>query len=104
MAKVYWTVDARSDLLAIGAHIGRDSPAFARIFVLRVTRATRHLSRFPMIGRVVPEFEDESLREVIFQNYRVVYRVRRGEIGILAVVHGAVDLAAVAERRPWELG
>jgi plasmid stabilization system protein ParE len=32
---------------------------------------------------------DESLREVVYENYRVVYRVRPDAVEILTVFHGA---------------
>ena len=42
----------------------------------------------------MPEFHVEAFREVIFQNYRIVYEVLDGRVWILLVVHGAVDLPA----------
>jgi plasmid stabilization system protein ParE len=38
---------------------------------------------------MVPEVGDESLREVVYENYRVVYRVRPDAVEILTVFHGA---------------
>ncbi len=55
-----------------------------------------------MRGRAVPEFAREDLRELIIQNYRVVYRVSNDRITVLAVLHGAMDLESARERRPWE--
>ena len=41
----------------------------------RVDRLRHH----PDIGRIVPEFEESSLRELIFPPFRIVYR-RSGEL------------------------
>ena len=41
------------------------------------------------MGRAVPEFNDEVIREVIVGNYRVIYRVRADAVEILTVFHGA---------------
>ena len=38
---------------------------------------------------MVPEAGDESLREVLYGNYRIVYRVKPGAIEVLTVFHGA---------------
>jgi plasmid stabilization system protein ParE len=57
------------------------------------------LEEFPRAGRVVPEFEVETFREVIFQNYRIVYAVLEGQVWILLVIHGAVNLPAQLRKR-----
>ncbi len=43
----------------------------------------------PRSGRVVPEVRDESVREVIHGNYRIVYRLRHDVVEIATVFHGA---------------
>jgi plasmid stabilization system protein ParE len=37
----------------------------------------------------VPELGDESIREVIQGNYRIVYRLRHDAVEIATVFHGA---------------
>lgn len=46
------------------------------------------MAEFPFIGRVVPEFADESIREIFAYSYRIIYRVKDEEIHVAAVVHG----------------
>lgn len=46
------------------------------------------------MGRVVPEFGDENIREVFYQDYRIVYDILRATPRILTVLHGAMDLSA----------
>lgn len=43
----------------------------------------------PRIGRVVPEFDDPAIRELIVQKYRIIYRVTDHSVTIAAVIHGA---------------
>jgi plasmid stabilization system protein ParE len=52
----------------------------------------------------VPELESYGFREVIYQNYRIVYRIAEGseDVEILAVVHGAREIKT-AFRQQWEL-
>jgi plasmid stabilization system protein ParE len=40
----------------------------------------------------VPEFDDDSIRELLVYSYRVIYRVEGSEVIIAAVVHGKRDL------------
>jgi plasmid stabilization system protein ParE len=57
-----------------------------------------------VVLRIVPELEDPRFREVIYGNYRIVYRIigTDDDIEILAVIHGARDLKR-AFREEWEL-
>jgi toxin ParE1/3/4 len=49
---------------------------------------TRVLARFPQAGRKVPEFDDESIRELVVYSYRIIYRLQEEEAQIVAVIHG----------------
>ena len=73
MATIRWSLAAQDDLREIEDFIALDSPLFAVQFVDRLVGATERLARFPRSGRMVPEFEREELREVVFRSYRVVY-------------------------------
>lgn len=42
----------------------------------------------PRAGRIVPEFGEDDLRELIERNYRIVYRVRPEAIHIVFVFEG----------------
>ena len=58
-----WSPRALDDIDSIASYIARDSAAYASAVVAKIIKSTRTLRRFPFSGRVVPEFEDESLRE-----------------------------------------
>ena len=45
---------------------------------------TAHAGR----GRVVPELSREEIRELIYGDYRVVYRVAERRVDVLTVRHG----------------
>lgn len=89
MAEIRWTPQAADDLDAIAKFIARDSITFASLFSADVLNAVSLLGDNPEMGRAVPEFNDEVIREVIVGNYRVIYRVRADAVEILTVFHGA---------------
>jgi plasmid stabilization system protein ParE len=64
--------------------------------VRRIIELTRTLEKFPRAGRKVPEFDDESLRELIAYSYRIIYRVETAEVIVAAVIHGKRDLGSVS--------
>jgi addiction module RelE/StbE family toxin len=88
--EVLWTKQAQADLAAIRAFISQDSPHFAAVVVARLIAATDRLISFPESGRTVPEFEDPSVREVLYPPYRIVYRlVGDDEVHVLTVHHSS---------------
>ena len=95
---------ASTDLQEIEDFIARDSVLHAITFVDCIVESAETLLKTPHIGRVVPEFNRQDLREVIFRGYRIVYLVENDEALILRVVHGARDLFGLIRREPWDLG
>ena len=79
MATVRWSSQARKDLESISDYYRDVAPAYAARFEEQVFEATRNLERFPSSGRVIPEAEDEQLRELIYRQYRVMYHVDETE-------------------------
>ena len=47
---------------------------------------------FPIRGRVVPEWGDEDVREILYQPYRLVYEVFPDEVHILTLSHFRQEL------------
>lgn len=89
MTRIVWAPQAIEDVEAIRAYVARDSPHYAQLVIDRIVAAVALLEGSPRSGRVVPEIGDESLREVIHGNYRIVYRLRHDLIEIATVFHGA---------------
>ena len=104
MAEVRWTLAAEQDLQAIELFISRDSPLRAAAFVDRLIQSADVLEHTPLLGRIVPEFNDQDLRELIFRGYRLVYVHHEDRAEILRVVHGARDLRELYRREPWQIG
>ena len=89
--KLIWSPSARLDLKDIAAFIAEDSPSAADRFVKSLFEAVKRLADFPESGRIVPEFGDRNIREVIRKPVRIVYRIRRRKctIEIARVCHAA---------------
>ncbi len=96
--RVVWTATAWSDLEQVVTHTAKDSSHYAAAFACEARDASRSLSQFSNRGRVVPEFEDPSVREIFVRNHRLVYRVSKDTVYVLAFIHGARDLKALWDR------
>ncbi len=86
--KLTWSDQALAALERVGAYIAKDNPKAANQFVSRIWKRAAVLKKHPRLGRVVPEMEDENLREVIEGNYRIIYRLAEKEVLVLTVFEG----------------
>lgn len=69
-------------------HISRDRPEAARQWAEGVFDAVDRLPDFPDQGRIVPEVGRPEVRELLYGEYRVLYKVEAKSIGVLTVRHG----------------
>ncbi|HSN53774.1 MAG TPA: type II toxin-antitoxin system RelE/ParE family toxin [Candidatus Sulfomarinibacteraceae bacterium] len=83
--QIEWTRRACRDVLEIGDFIARDKPMAAAAWVRRLIDTVERVATFPRSGRVVPEIDRRDIREVVFENYRIVYLVGATRIAILTV-------------------
>ncbi len=86
-----WSPAARLDLHEIFDYIAEDDPVAARTFIRSLFLAVERLPSFPESGRMVPEFGESSIREIIRRPCRIVYRIKTGSslIEIVRVWHTA---------------
>jgi toxin ParE1/3/4 len=75
MVKVIWTDSAIQDLDDIGNFISKDSERYAEVTVERLFNSVDILEEFPRAGKMVTEFENEFIRELIRGSYRIVYHI-----------------------------
>jgi len=89
VAEVHWSPQAISDVESIRDFVGRDSPSYGTLLAARIIDSVERLGRFPESGRIVPEFQDATLHEILWRNYRIVYRYLGHRVEIVTVFHGA---------------
>lgn len=91
MAKVIISSDALDDIKNIYDYIAKDSTGRAAIFIERLIEAIDTLAEFPQRGRIIPEIERDTCREIIYGSYRIMYEIRKELILISGIVHSARD-------------
>ena len=89
--RLFWTDPALHDLLKVIQHIKADKTNAALRFGKEIKQKVSRLAQFPHSGRIVPEFQIPSLREVLIGDYRIVYRLMspKPRIEIISLFHGA---------------
>ena len=90
MVKIVLSKTARFDLKEIVDYIKRDSLKYANLEKKKIEDAINKLPKQPLSGRVVPELNNENLRELLFRNYRIIYEIIPDkQINILTIHHHA---------------
>ncbi|TVQ11015.1 MAG: type II toxin-antitoxin system RelE/ParE family toxin [Balneolaceae bacterium] len=80
--EIIWTNQAVQKLNKFVDYIAQDDVATAEKWALNLIEKTDLLIEHPESGRIVPEYSEPNLRELIFGNYRVIYRIRKEENSI----------------------
>jgi addiction module RelE/StbE family toxin len=96
--KVVWSPAALEDIESLAEYIARDSEFYAGAIVEQLLVTARKLADFPLSGRIVPELDDNTIRERFAHSYRLIYRLEGNRITILAVIHGKRLLDPVSDR------
>lgn len=94
--EIAWAESASDDLAEIASYIAKDSEFYAAAVVRELIEAARSLDVLAQRGRMVPEYRDPSIRELLVRDYRLVYEVGEVAVHVLRIVHGARPLPADA--------
>ncbi len=86
--KIVWSPLAIERTSEIAGFIARDKPSAAEEWIDTVFLKVEQLLDSPEIGRIVPEINNKQFREIIYGNYRIIYRVEIKRISILTIQHG----------------
>lgn len=86
--RIIWSPLAVDRASEIADYIAQDKPSAAEKWIDTVFSKVEQLKSFPEIGRIVPEINDSQFRELIYGNYRIIYRIETKQISILTIRHG----------------
>jgi toxin ParE1/3/4 len=89
MAAVIWSPRAIKDINEIAEFIAKDSIQYAQAQVRLFIEMAEKLEYHPYRGRVVPELEINSIRQILCGHFRIIYEVSEDNVGILTVHHQA---------------
>ena len=84
--KIYISSSAFSDLESIKEHYKEEGVLYiGEQYVISIIDHIQTLSDNPDIGRIVPEFDEEKIRELIHSPFRIVYLREKNSIHIIRV-------------------
>ncbi|HKJ82311.1 MAG TPA: type II toxin-antitoxin system RelE/ParE family toxin [Ignavibacteriaceae bacterium] len=86
--KVIWSRESLRRLIEIENYIAKDNPERAIKFIDKIIDRGEDIKNFPLRGRIVPEFSNNDIREVLENSYRIVYRISKTRVEILTIFEG----------------
>lgn len=99
---VQWAEAAVRDMQEIISYISVDSAINAQKLLSKLKIKAKTLESAPLRGRVVPElsqFGIQNWRELIVKPYRIIYRVAKKMVFVVAVFDGRRDLEDILLER-----
>ena len=101
--KVLLTHDAESDLASIFDYIAEHDAAENALYVLdQIEQAVSSLSDLPERGNYPKELAVLGIRdyrEIFFEPYRIIYRVRGKRVYVFLISDGRRDMQTLLQRR-----
>lgn len=86
--RIVWSQTAIANLIEIRNYIEQDKPVAARQLAERILESVERLAEHPHLGHAGREPETRELI-VAGTPYIIVYRIYRGHLSILAILHSA---------------
>ncbi|MGD9159890.1 MAG: type II toxin-antitoxin system RelE/ParE family toxin [Desulfobacteraceae bacterium] len=86
--KIIWSPLAIDRASEIVDYISQDKPSAAEKWIDTAFSKVEQLKSSLEIGRIVPEIKNGQFREIIYGNYRIIYRIEKKQISILTIRHG----------------
>ena len=87
--ELIWSQESLEKLLEIEEYIARDNPERAGTFVDELVDHTETmLAGNTQVGRMVSEISKPEIRELIYRNYRIVYRIGEQNPVVLTIFEG----------------
>ncbi len=86
--KIIWSPLAVDRASEIAEYIAQDNPTAAENWVNAVFAHVEQLKKLPESGRIVPEINNNFFRELMYGNYRIIYRIEGNRVSILTIRHG----------------
>ena len=83
--KIRWSELAIDRLNDIIEYISADNTQNALNWSQSVFSEIEKLKSFPQMGRMLPEINNKNIREIIYGNYRIIYKQESPYISILKI-------------------
>jgi plasmid stabilization system protein ParE len=85
--KIIWSPLSLERVEEIASYIAKDNLTAAARWIEAIFNKTEKIGKLPLSGRVVPEMNKQEIREILYGNYRIIYRRDQKLLFVLTVRH-----------------
>lgn len=89
--RVRFSQTAKDQLNEVKYYIAKDNPETAAKHIKKVINRIKKVLEYPYIGKVNTIYNQETIREIAVEGYKVIYQIASKSINIL-VVYKNIDL------------
>ena len=93
MAAIIWSNAAIESIASIAEYIAQNSFRYAQLTVEQIFSRVKVLESQPFSGHIVPEINNQNIREIHYKSYRIIYRIaEENNVEIITVHHFSKQL------------
>ncbi|MBD3194115.1 MAG: type II toxin-antitoxin system RelE/ParE family toxin [Candidatus Lokiarchaeota archaeon] len=89
MVEIRWSPAAAADFESIITYYDKTTPKFAQNLAKKILYIIENITLFPKMGRKVPDSDNPNVREIIYRNFRIIYRLKTEFLEIVRIIHGS---------------
>jgi len=89
--KVNFSHDSKEFLFKLKSHISEDNPSRAKSYTTKLVSRVTDMLQHPYIGKVNLTFDDESIREIILDGIKIIYKIYSNSVAVV-MMYRYIDL------------
>jgi len=89
--KVNFSHDSKEFIFKLKSHISLDNPSRAKSYTTKLIMRIKDMLQYPYIGKVNTTFDDESIREIILDGIKIIYKIYPNSVGVV-MIYRYIDL------------
>jgi len=75
--------DSKEFIFKLKSHISKDNPSRAKSYTMNLVTRIKDMLQYPYIGKVNTTFDDESIREIVLDGIKVIYKIYPNSVGVV---------------------
>lgn len=83
--KINFSHDSKEFIFKLQSHISKDNPSRVRQYTAKLISRITDMLQYPYIGKVNITFDDESVREIILDGMKIIYKIYPKSVVILMI-------------------
>ena len=83
--QINFSHDSKEFIFKLKEHIAIDNPERAKQYTTRLISRIKEMLQYPYIGKVNLTFDDESIREIVLDGIKIIYKIYPKSIGVVMI-------------------